>query len=95
MMHCRLGDKLAQGQPLATLYTSDPAKLPLATDIFRDAVTIGPVPVARPQLILGTVTAPRRASCLKDIILRPSAGMAGFFCLPIFRPYRVMLTITP
>jgi pyrimidine-nucleoside phosphorylase len=57
MMHCRLGDKLAQGQPLATLYTSDPAKLPLATDIFRDAVTIGPVPVARPQLILGTVTA--------------------------------------
>jgi pyrimidine-nucleoside phosphorylase len=57
VMHCRIGDKLAQGQPLATLYTGDPAKLPVAAAVLRAAVAIGPAPVARARLILGTITA--------------------------------------
>ncbi|MDT8901092.1 thymidine phosphorylase [Anaeroselena agilis] len=57
VMHCRLGDKLALGQPLATLYTADPTKIPSAEAAISAAITIGPDKAARPELILGTVTA--------------------------------------
>jgi pyrimidine-nucleoside phosphorylase len=57
VMHCRIGDTLAKGQPLATLYTADPAKLPAAEAVVAAAVAIGPGKAARPKLILGTVTA--------------------------------------
>jgi pyrimidine-nucleoside phosphorylase len=57
VMRRRIGDQLAAGQPLATLYTSDPAKIPAASAAVAAALTIGPAPAARPRLILGTVTA--------------------------------------
>ncbi|MDR7865317.1 MAG: thymidine phosphorylase [Sporomusaceae bacterium] len=57
VMHCRIGDTLAKGQPLATLYTADPAMLPAAAATVAAAVAVGAEKAARPQLILGTVTA--------------------------------------
>lgn len=57
VMHCRIGDKLAKCQPLVTLYTADPAKVPSAAAAVAAAVALGPEKAARPKLILGTVTA--------------------------------------
>ncbi len=57
IMHCRIGDTLAKGQPLATLYTAEPAKLTTAADAVAAAVAIGLEKAARPKLILGAVTA--------------------------------------
>ncbi len=57
LMRCRIGDRLVKGQPLATLYTSDPAKISAAAAAVTEALAIGPAPAARPRLILGTVTA--------------------------------------
>ncbi len=56
VMHCRIGDKLAKGQPLATLYTAEPARVAPAAAAVAAAVAIGPEKAARPKLILGTVT---------------------------------------
>jgi len=57
VMRCRIGDRLEKGRPLATLYTSDPARIPAAAAAVAAAIAIGPEPAACPPLILGTVSA--------------------------------------
>ncbi len=57
VVHCRIGDSLAKGQPLATLYTANPAKIAAAETAVTAAVAVGPEKADRQKLILGTVTA--------------------------------------
>lgn len=57
VMRCRIGDRLVKGQPLVTLYTSDPARIAAAEAAVVAALAIGPEPAVEPRLILGTVTA--------------------------------------
>jgi len=54
-MQCRIGDTIEVNQALATLQTNNPARLDEASAILRQAISVGPSPVTRPPLILGTV----------------------------------------
>jgi pyrimidine-nucleoside phosphorylase len=51
-MHAKLGDSLAQGQPLATLYSEDPALLDESEEMLRETLSISaelpaPIPLIR------------------------------------------------
>jgi pyrimidine-nucleoside phosphorylase len=51
-MHAKLGDSLAQGQPLATLYSEDPALLDESEEMLRETLRISvgrpaPIPLIR------------------------------------------------
>jgi pyrimidine-nucleoside phosphorylase len=52
LLHTRVGDPIARGQPLATLHASDAARLTQAERILQSAVEIGPTPIGSPPLIL-------------------------------------------
>ncbi|MDR3593029.1 MAG: pyrimidine-nucleoside phosphorylase [Negativicutes bacterium] len=55
LMRCRIGDRIASGQSLATLQTNNPGRLDEAAAVIRGAIILGPSPAAFPPLILGTV----------------------------------------
>ncbi|WP_067698490.1 thymidine phosphorylase [Nocardia jejuensis] len=57
-MHVKPGDEITEGQPILTLHTDTPEAIPVATDLLRDACTIGAAEDVHTQpLILGRVTA--------------------------------------
>ncbi len=57
-MHAKLGDPITPGQPLATLYTEDPALLPEPEQMLRNTLKIAPRPPALIPLIREVITAP-------------------------------------
>ncbi|MDU4962135.1 MAG: pyrimidine-nucleoside phosphorylase, partial [Sporomusaceae bacterium] len=55
LMACRVGGKIAAGQPLAELFAASDAKLAAAAPLLQSAVLIGPEPIASPPLLYGLV----------------------------------------
>lgn len=55
IMQCRIGDFVEQGQPLATLFTNNPAKIEEAADNVRQAIINVAEPVKKPSLVFGIV----------------------------------------
>lgn len=53
----KVGDPVADGQPLVILHVNDKANLEAARDLIASAYTIGTAPAACPKLILERVTA--------------------------------------
>ena len=53
----KVGDTVADGQPLVILHVDDEANLEAARDLVASAYTIGTAPATRPKLILERVTA--------------------------------------
>ncbi|RRQ25414.1 thymidine phosphorylase [Rhodococcus sp. Eu-32] len=54
-LHAKPGDRVAVGQPVATLYTDTPEKFDYATEAISDAWTIGDSPFEASALVLGRV----------------------------------------
>jgi pyrimidine-nucleoside phosphorylase len=52
VVHARLGQQVARGEPLATLHANDAARLDQAERTLRSAVEVSPAPVDTPPLIL-------------------------------------------
>lgn len=55
VMQVRIGDPVQAGQPLATLYANDPAKIPAAMEALQVAIHIGDDQVQPPELILAVI----------------------------------------
>jgi pyrimidine-nucleoside phosphorylase len=56
-MHAKLGDKLQKGQPLATLFSEDPALLDEPEAMLRETLQIAATPPSLNPLIREIVTA--------------------------------------
>jgi pyrimidine-nucleoside phosphorylase len=56
-MHLKLGDRVAAGQPLATLFTQNEAFFAEPEQLLREALTIGDEPVAPPPLVRQIIAA--------------------------------------
>lgn len=54
-LHAKPGDRVAVGQPVATLYTDTPEKFDYATEAISDAWTVGDSPFEASALVLGRV----------------------------------------
>jgi pyrimidine-nucleoside phosphorylase len=52
MVEARVGDQVARGQPLATLYANDESRLAEAARVLRGAIDLSPTRVKPPPLIL-------------------------------------------
>lgn len=55
MLHCRVGDAVAAGQPVATIYANDAEKIAAARALILEAVSIKEAAAEKTNLILGTV----------------------------------------
>ena len=55
-MHAKLGDRIAVGQPLATLFTEDPALLDEPEEMLRETLQISPTPPTPIPLIREIIT---------------------------------------
>ena len=55
MLHKKRGDAVKKGEALATLYSSDPARLAEAVKAFPEQVTISPKRASVPKVIVGVV----------------------------------------
>jgi pyrimidine-nucleoside phosphorylase len=55
-MHVRLGDRVQQGMPIATVYYNDETRMREAVGMLRNAVRIGDAPPAPKPLIYGRVS---------------------------------------
>ncbi len=56
LLHKKTGDPVRPGESLATFYTSDPALLAEAEEVYRQALTFGPKPPKLPPLVQARVT---------------------------------------
>lgn len=56
VLHVKTGDRVEAGQTMATLYSSDPEKIPESKKVFLDAIEIGEDEVAKKPLIYARVT---------------------------------------
>ncbi|WP_072807210.1 thymidine phosphorylase [Rhodococcoides yunnanense] len=54
-LHAKPGDRVSEGQPLATLYTDTPAKFEYAAEAIADAWTLGTDAVAASPIVLGRI----------------------------------------
>jgi pyrimidine-nucleoside phosphorylase len=52
----KVGDQVSAGERICAVYSNDRARLPRVVDMIRAAVAISPQPVARPPLVLGSIT---------------------------------------
>jgi pyrimidine-nucleoside phosphorylase len=55
-MQAKLGDRIAVGQPLATLFTEDPALLDEPEEMLRETLQVSDVPPAPIPLIREIIT---------------------------------------
>ena len=69
VLEANLGSRVAAGETIAKLYTSDPSLLPAAELKLKGAVEIGPEPVQVPPLIHARVTRERCGKALKGFRL--------------------------
>lgn len=56
IMHCRVGDRLEEGQPICTLYAAEEAALARAEQMIREAVEISDRPREKEKLLYALVT---------------------------------------
>ena len=57
IMHCRVGDRLAAGQPLCTLYAANEETLRRAEGMILEAITLSDEPAEKEKLLYALVTA--------------------------------------
>ena len=55
-LHKKTGEAVRAGESLATFYTSDPALLAEAEEVYRSALTFGPKPPKLPPMVQARVT---------------------------------------
>ncbi len=58
VVHKKVGDPVAIGEPLCTLFVNDESRLEDARALIRDAYTIGPEPATPGPLILERIMTP-------------------------------------
>lgn len=56
LIHKKTGEAVRAGESLATFYTSDPALLAEAEEVYRSALTFGPKPPKLPPMVQARVT---------------------------------------
>jgi len=54
-LHKKVGDAVKAGEPIATIYYNDPAKLPEALALLGQAYRIGPKPPREPRTLVKTI----------------------------------------
>ena len=65
-MHVKLGDQVAAGQPLATLFTEDEARFAEPEQLLRAALVIGDEPVPAPPLVRQIISAENKNKFLES-----------------------------
>ena len=56
VMHCRVGDRLAAGQPLCTVYAADEKGFARAAAMIREAIVLSDEPAEKEKLLYALVT---------------------------------------